>query len=470
MMLNLRTATAWDDIVKQVERAVRDTAPGEWIVGRGWHQEKWVQPTMPNVDGYPTHGALSAVSPNNPVLLIHASGHMSFANARAMERASVDASTKDPQGGQIVRDKAGNPIGIFRETAQALISRSRAASERQQTTEQRHERTLRAIELATQECVANGITSFQDAGSSLETIDVFKKLADEGKLKVRLWVMVRDSNERLARQLSRYRLIGYGNNFLTVRAIKRSIDGALGAHGAWLLAPYEDLPNSNGLNTATISSVTQTARIALSHDFQLCVHAIGDKANRETLNIFEEAFRVFPGDHAKRWRVEHAQHLHRDDIPRFAKLGVIASMQAIHCTSDAVYVVQRLGQRRAAEGAYVWRDLLDSGAMVINGTDAPVENLSPMECIYAAVTRKLPSGIAFFPAQRMTREEALKSYTVSAAYGAFEEDEKGSLEPGKLADIVVLSKDITTCPDREILQATVIHTIIGGALRYSSPP
>ena len=281
---------------------------------------------------------------------------------------------------------------------------------------------------------------------------------------VRLWVMVRDGNDRLERELEDYRMIGRGNHFLTVRAIKRSIDGALGPHGAWLLEPYEDLSNSTGLNTSTISSIIKTAEIAVQHDFQLCVHAIGDRANRETLNIFEQTFRTFPSDDSRRWRVEHAQHLHPADIPRFSLLGVIASMQGVHCTSDAVYVIQRLGQRRAAEGAYVWRDLLDAGAIVINGTDAPVENLSPIECFHATVTRKLSSGVSFFAEQRMTRKEALKSYTLDAAYAAFEEDVKGSLEPGKLADVTVLSKDILTCPESEILQAKVLGTIVGGTV------
>ena len=467
MMLDLRSAKTWKEITNQVEQASRSAPPGQWIMGRGWHQEKWVEPTLPNVDGYPVHTDVSAVSPHNPVLLTHASGHMCFANAKAMELAGVNVATRDPNGGQIVRDSMGNPTGVFRETAQALIKRAHVTSERTLSDEQRKLHTLEAIKLATQECLENGVTSFHDAGSSFETIDTFKKLAAANELKVRLWVMVRESNGRLAQRLPYYRLIGHANNFLTVRAIKRSIDGALGPHGAWLLAPYEDLDSSTGLNTTTLESIIKTAEIAVQHDFQLCVHAIGDRANRETLNIFADTFRAFPGD-TRRWRVEHAQHLHPDDIPRFAKLGVIASMQGIHCTSDAVYVVQRLGQRRAAEGAYVWRDLLDSDAIVINGTDAPVEDLSPIDCFYATVTRRLPSGVTFFPEQRMTRAEALRSYTLAAAYGAFEEDLKGSLEAGKLADIVVLSKDIMTCPENEIRQATVVHTIVGGKVLFST--
>jgi len=203
------------------------------------------------------------------------------------------------------------------------------------------------------------------------------------------------------------------------------------------------------------------------HNYQLCVHAIGDRANRETLNIFEEAFKSSPTPEGRRWRVEHAQHLHPDDIPRFAKLGVIASMQGVHCTSDAVYVVRRLGERRAGQGAYVWRSLLDSGAVVTNGTDVPVEDVDPLASYYASVTRKLPSGAVFFREQRMTREEALRSYTRDCAYAAFEEDIKGTITPGKLADMVVLSKDILTCPEDDILKAKVVHTIVGGKVLYT---
>src|SRR5262245_54467914 len=442
-------------------------AAGEWIVGRGWHQEKWDRKPDGHVDGYPPHTALSKVSPQNPVILTHASGHMSFANAEAMRLAGVTGATPAPRGGEIVKDKDGNPIGVFRETAQSLIGRGQSAAQRNQTPEQRRKNLLRAIELAGEECLSKGVTSFQDAGSPFETIDVFKELAGEDKLKVRLWVMVRDDNARMARQLASTRVVSHGNNHLTVRAIKRSIDGALGPHGAWLLEPYEDMPSSAGLNTSSVESVKETARLALANNDQLCVHAIGDRANRETLNIFEEAFKSSPSAESRRWRVEHAQHLHPNDIPRFAKLGVIASMQGIHCTSDAVYVVRRLGERRAGQGAYVWRSLLDSGAVVTNGTDVPVEDVDPLASYYASVTRKLPSGAVFFREQRMTREEALRSYTRDCAYAAFEEEIKGTITPGKLADLVVLSKDILTCPEDDILKAKVVHTIVGGRVLYS---
>jgi hypothetical protein len=248
------------------------------------------------------------------------------------------------------------------------------------------------------------------------------------------------------------------------------MDGALGSRGAWLLAPYADLPGSTGLNTETVASVEATARLATAQGFQLCVHAIGDRANREVLDLFERAFAADPGTHDRRWRVEHAQHLSLQDIPRFAGLGVIASMQGVHASSDAAFVVDRLGEQRAREGAYAWRSLLDAGATVTNGTDTPVEDIDPIRSFYAAVTRQPHDGPAFFPAQRMSREEALRSYTWNNAYAGFEEDLKGSLVPGKLADVSVLSRDILTIPEPEILGARVDYTIVGGKLVFSASP
>jgi predicted amidohydrolase YtcJ len=466
MVLNFMEVKNWGKVVEMTKEAVKKAKPGEWILGRGWHQEKWDKTPEPNVDGLPYHHTLSKVSPDNPVLFSHASGHASFANAKAMELAGITKDTQDPPGGEIVKDSEGNPIGAFRETAQQLLRRASSHYLESRTPEEIGAEQIRGIELAVQECLSNGVTSFHDAGSSFETIDLFKKFAEEGKLGIRLWVMIRDSNERLKERLPEYKIIGMGNNHLTVRAIKRSLDGALGPHGAWLLKPYEDLPSSAGLNTSTVESVKETARLAIENDFQLCVHAIGDRANQETLDIFEEAFKAHPSKKDLRWRDEHSQHLHPDDIPRFGQLGVIASMQGIHCTSDAPYVLKRLGKKRAEEGAYVWQKLMKSGAIICNGTDVPVEYIDPIACFYATVTRKLKDGTIFYPDQRMSREEALRSYTLNCAYAAFQEDILGSLSPGKLADITVLSKDIMTVPDDEILNAEVVYTIVGGKVLY----
>ncbi len=466
MSLNLMHVKNWDEVVQMVAEAVKRAKPGEWIVGRGWHQEKWDRTPEPNVEGFPTHESLSKVSPDNPVLLTHASGHATFANAKAMALAGVTSRTPNPPGGEILKDRRGNPIGVFRETASGLVRRAQAAAREQMTPEEREAEARRGVELADQEVLSKGVTTFQDAGSGFETIDLFKRMVDAGRLGVRLWVMVRASNDQLRQNLDRYKLIGYGNHHLTVRAIKVTSDGALGSRGAWLLTPYSDLPTSTGLNTTPIESIRETAAIAIEKGFQLCIHAIGDRANREVLNVYEDTFKAHPDKKDLRWRIEHAQHINAADIPRFGRLGVIAAMQGIHCTSDAPYVIARLGPERAEEGAYVWQKLMKTGAVVTNGTDAPVEDVDPIASYYASVTRKLQNGSVFYPDQRMSRMEALRSYTLNGAYAGFEEQIKGSLTPGKLADVTVLSKDILTIPEDEIPTARVVYTIVGGKVVY----
>lgn len=466
MILDLTKARTWNEIVEMVGKAARSAGAGNWILGRGWHQEKWDRPPEPNVEGFPTHASLSAASPKNPVLLTHASGHAGFANALALERGGIGRSTPNPSGGEILRDASGKATGLLRETAQGLVRRALSEDQGRRSPAEREAEERRAIEIAVRECLSKGITSFQDAGSSFETIDRLKKIADEGALGLRLWVMIRASNDQLERKLAHSRLIGHAGGYLTVRALKHSIDGALGPRGAWLLEPYSDLPNSAGLNTTPVSTIERTAALALQHGFQLCVHAIGDRANRETLDLFERAFRSRTGSEDPRWRIEHAQHLHPADIPRFAKLQVIASMQGIHCTSDAVFVRQRLGEKRAREGAYVWQSLIRSGAVVINGTDVPVEDVDPIASYYASVSRRLANGTRFFPEQSMTRIQALRSYTLDAAYAAFEEQAKGSLKAGKLADITILSSDILRIPEEQIPSTKVDFTIVGGRVMY----
>jgi predicted amidohydrolase YtcJ len=465
MRLNFMKVKNFDEIIAMVQEAAEKAKPGEWILGRGWHQEKWDEIPDLNVDGIPLHHDLSRVAPNNPVWLDHASGHSAMANAKAMELAGITKDTPNPPGGEIVKDSKGNPIGYFRETAQDLIETVLRDYVHNRTTAQIEAENIKATELAIQECLQNGITSFHDAGSSFETIDFFKQLADQGRLKIRLYVMINEDNEQLEQRISDYKLIGYANHHITVRSVKRLIDGALGAHGAWLLEPYEDL-NSVGLNTCPIDVMKESARIAIEHDFQLCTHAIGDRGNRETLDIYEEAFKTQPQQNDFRWRIEHSQHLHPTDIPRFGDLGVIAAMQGIHCTSDGPWVYKRLGKQRAEEGAYVWQKLMATGAVVTNGTDCPVEDINPIVCYHATVTRKLKDGSVFYPDQRMSRMEALKSYTINNAYAAFEEDIKGSLTPGKLADITVLSHDILTVPEDEILNTEVLYTIVAGNVEY----
>jgi predicted amidohydrolase YtcJ len=466
LQLNLMTAKSWDEIVAMVAEAVRKAKPGQWIYGRGWHQEKWTARPQPNVEGFPTHASLDKVSPDNPVFLVHASGHASFANARAMELSGIRRPTESPRGGEILRDATGDATGLLRETASGLIKRG--AGEPAPTPDEVRARERRVLELAAEESLSKGITTFEDAGSSLATIDRMKQMVDEGKMDVRLWVMVRQPNAIIAPRLAQYRMIDYGNGHLTVRAIKKQIDGALGSRGAWLLEPYSDKPESSGLETTPIAEIEATARLAIENGYQLCVHAIGDRGNREVLDLFERTFKANPSTKDLRWRIEHAQHLSAQDIPRFGRLGVIASMQGVHCTSDAPYVIERLGAKRAQEGAYVWQKLMKSGATIANGTDAPVEDVDPIASYYASVSRKLKDGSVFYPDQRMTRMEALKSYTINGAYAAFEESNRGSLKPGKYADITVLSKDILKVPEDEIPAAKVVYTIVGGQVRYKS--
>jgi len=463
MELDLTTARSWDDIVAMVADAVRKAGPGEWIYGRGWHQEKWTARPQPNVEGFPTHASLDKVSPDNPVVLEHASGHASFVNAKAMAASGIRRSTESPAGGDVLRDSSGDATGLLRETAQRLVK------EPQLSLAERTAHLRKVLELANQEVLSKGITTFVDAGSPLEVVDGIRTAVDEGAVGVRMWVMIRQPNAAFATKLKQYRTIDHADGHFTVRALKKVMDGALGSRGAWMLEPYSDKPGWTGFNTTSLAEIREAARLAIANGYQLCVHAIGDRANRETLDIFEQAFKANPGSKDLRWRVEHAQHLDAQDIPRFGRLGVIASMQGIHCTSDAPYVITRLGAARAEEGAYVWQKLMKSGAVIANGTDAPVEDVNPIPNFYASVTRKTKDGTAFYPDQRMTRMEALKSYTIDGAYAAFEEANRGSLSVGKYADVTVLSKDIMTVPDDEIRSAKVVYTIVGGKVLYEAP-
>lgn len=467
-ILPLGEARNWAEIVQMVADAVKQAQPGSWILGRGWHQDKWQPRAEPNVDGYPFHDLLSEASPDNPVYLTHASGHAIIANDLAMKTAGITGKTTDPEGGTILHKPSGEPAGVFLENADMLIIKKYAEYLDQLSPAEKQILDERKLVLANQACLANGITTFQDAGATIKEVNVYKKMIDEEKIDVRLWVMLEDDNQTLRASIAQNKIIGYGNHQLTVRAIKRYMDGALGAHGAWLFEPYLDRPQSTGLNTTPIDELAEIAMIAEANDFQLCVHAIGDRGNRETLDIYEKVFQSGGAKKDRRWRIEHAQHLHPDDIPRFAELGVIAAMQTVHATSDGPWIPDRLGEERSRTGAYVWRDLIQSGAIIANGTDAPVERINPFENFYSAVTRRMANGEAFYANQALTREEALKSYTLMPAYAAFEEDIKGSITPGKLADLVVLSHDIMTIPEQQIPRAKVLYTFIGGKIVYQS--
>ncbi len=477
LQLNFLKSKSWESIVAKVAEAAKTAKPGEWIEGRGWHQEKWDSTPIRNVHGYPYHEDLTKVAPNNPVLLRHASGHALFANKKAMEMTGINIETPNPEGGAIIRGSDKKAIGVFEETAMELVLDTYQEYLDELSKEEIKNLWIKGIMLAQQECLKKGITSFQDAGtspgadflSSYEEIMTYKKLAEEGKMDLRIWAMLRQDSKFLEEHLDEFPFVDVGNGFMTCKAIKSELDGALGSYGAWLLEEYSDKPGFVGQNTTSIEEVTKVGELALKHDMQLCVHAIGDRGNHEVLNIMEKIFKKHPEKNDLRWRIEHAQHLHPEDISRFEELGVVAAMQGVHCTSDAPYVEKRLGEKRAKEGAYAWRSLLESGAVVANGTDAPVEDVSAIECFYASVTRKRADNqMEFFTEQKMTREEAIYSYTMANAFAAFQEDQKGSLTPGKYGDLVVLSNNLLTCSDEEILGTEVLMTIVGGAVKYQA--
>ena len=463
--LDLRGASSWDEVVGRVAAAAGKARPGAWILGRGWHQKDWAAAPEPNVEGFHLHASLSAASPSNPVLLSHASGHAVFANAAALRKAGIGRDTKPPAGGEILRDAAGEPTGLLRENAEVLVEKALDADLAKRTGAEVTADLDRRIDLAVEECLRKGVTSLHDAGVPLDVAARYRQRAEAGTLGIRVYAMLSASNEELAREGARVRVVGAGRNHLTVRAIKRLADGALGSRGAWLLAPYADAPGQSGLCTYPMKDLEKTAELAAANGWQLGVHAIGDRANREVLDVYERVLARYPGRDL-RFRIEHAQHLDPADAPRFAKLSVLAMMQGIHCPSDAPFVVARLGEARAREGAYAWRRLIDAGARIGNGTDAPVEDVDPIASLHASTTRQPKSGPPFFPEQRMTRREALRSYTVANAYAAFEEGIKGTLAPGKLADIVVLSRDLSTVPDVEIPGTEVLMTIVGGKVAF----
>ena len=467
--LELLDVTSYEQLTERVAEAVEEASPGEWILGRGWHQSKWDSISGTVVKGFQTHEMLSAVSPDNPVFLRHASGHAGFANAKAMEIAGVgllakeSLSKEDTHGGEIIRDEQGNPTGIFNETAMGLIGKHIPDAD--------VGKDRRAMELAIQECLENGITSFQDAGAGRNQIKLARDFLHEGKLSVRLWMMVSSRDTTLLNEwYARGPEIGLGDNFLTIRAIKIHADGALGSRGAWLLAEYADRSGHFGHETTPMQFVYEVAKKGLKHGFQVCTHAIGDRTNREVLDMYEKAFKENPeAARYARYRIEHAQHLHPADIPRFGELGVIPAMQAIHMSSDRPWAIDRLGEKRIIDGAYVWQKLLQSGAVIVNGTDVPVEPIDPIASFYASISRKTLKGEpeeGYEPDQKMTRAQALKSYTLDAAYGAFEENIKGSVEPGKVADFTVYSQDLMQVPESEVLKTRIDMTIVNGKIEY----
>lgn len=466
--IDLMYVQTYDELIEKVAEAAAKAEPGEWITGRGWHQDKWIKMPDNTVKGFQTHEELSAVTPNNPVYLAHASGHASFVNQKAMELAGItplgsENPRQEVEGGEVLRDELGNPTGVLVERASGLVSKLIPADT--------PERREKALELALKELAEKGITSFHDAGSGQDVIDLVEKFQNEGRLTSRMYIMLSSRQPDLLQEWYKKGPKIDPDHMVTVRSIKLNMDGALGPWGAWLLEDYEDKPGHRGHETMPMALVSEVSEKGLELGFQVCSHAIGDRTNREVLDRYETAFAKFPQVTDHRFRIEHAQHLHPDDISRFGEMGVIAAIQAIHLSSDRPWAIGRLGAKRIKDGAYVWQKLLQSGAVISNGTDAPVEPLDPIPSFYSSVTRKTlkmtPEG-GYEPDQKMTRAQALKSYTLDGAFAEFEETFKGSIEVGKAADFTVFDQNIMEIPENEILQTKVTMTVVGGKIVFKA--
>ena len=461
--LNFLLAKSWEEVVSNVATKVNETPKGVWIIGRGWHQEKWDSIPKQQMYNYPFHYSLSAVSPNNPVVLYHASGHALFANKKAMDIVGISKETPNPVGGEILRDSNGDAIGVFEERAMRMFQDKYDAYVASLDKEILDSIWYSAIVKAEDECLKKGITSFQDAGSTFDELDKYEKLANEGKMRVRLWAMLRESADKMVERAATYKKINVGgNHFFTCNAIKSEVDGALGAFGAWLIEPYSDKPGFKGQNTTDIYEVKKIADIAMKNDMQFCVHAIGDRANRVVLDIYEGLMAQQKEQKDLRWRIEHAQVVDPFDQKFFS--GMIPSIQPTHATSDMYWAEDRVGEERI-KTAYAYKKLLNERGMIAAGSDFPVEAINPLFGFYAAVSRKDQNNFpenGFQIENALTREEALKAMTIWAAYAGFEESYRGSLEKGKDADFVILEKDLMQADEKELFKIKVLQTHIAG--------
>ena len=453
--VNLVGTRSYDEVIARVAARAREVPAGTWILGRGWDQNDWGDTR------FPSHDRLSRAVPGHPVYLTRVDGHAALANAAAMTAAEVTAATADPDGGRIERGEGNAPSGVFVDRAMSLVGRAIPSPSR--------EETRAAVEAAIKEVNRWGLTGVHDAGVGRGTIDVYEEIAKAGRFDLRDYVMLANDDAVLDHYFRLGARSALYDGRLWLRAIKISADGALGSRGAALLEPYSDDPRNNGLILVPAGRVRQVAERALKGGFQVNVHAIGDRGNRVVLDEFEAALKAVPtADH--RFRIEHAQILHSDDIPRFAQLGVIPSMQASHQTSDMYWAGNRLGPTRLL-GAYAWRSLLNTGVIIPNGSDFPVEAVNPLISFHASVARQdandWPTG-GWFPEQRMTRDEALKSITIWPAFASFQEKDLGSLSPGKYADFVVLDQDIMRVPAELILDTRVLATYLGGRAVYEA--
>ena len=456
LQLNLKDVPNDKEAVERVKQRVATAKPGEWILGWGWDEGKWAA-------HYPDNRALSAVSPNNPVYLVGLHTFAAWANKRALALASIDKNTADPENGKILRDpQTGEPTGILLNHAQKLVESHIPPMTLPQVEQ--------AIELAARECARNGLTSVHEAKVTPIMVDAFRDLVRKNRMPLRVYAMLDGADQQMvATWLQRGPEIDPQHR-LTIRAFKLFADGALGSRGAALLEPYSDAPQTRGLMTTPEPAVYDLTRRALQRGFQVCTHAIGDRANRAVLDAYEQAMREVPTARDPRLRIEHAQVLAPQDIPRFAKLGIIASMQPTHCTSDKAWAEARLGPQRV-KGAYAWQSVLKTGAHLPLSSDFPGETLNPFYGIYAAITRQDPQGNppgGWYPEQRLTLAEALRGYTLEGAFAEFDEKDKGSIEAGKLADFTVIDLDPAKVPPKDILNTRVLKTIVGGQVVYDS--
>jgi predicted amidohydrolase YtcJ len=457
-IVDLVGSTSVEDVVARVVAKSGGKAPGQWISGRGWDQNRWGDTR------FPSHDKLTAALPNNPVILTRIDGHAVFANKKAMDLAGITSATRDPEGGQIIRDAAGNPTGVFVDNAMALVRRVVPPATRDEV--------KRAVLAAIAEGQKWGLTGVHDAGADETVLGVYEELGRTGQLNFRMYAMIsggRTESPALDRLIARGPQSALYDGTLWIRSIKLYSDGALGSRGAALLDPYSDDAKNNGLLVSDPKFIEAIAVKALKAGFQVNTHAIGDRGNRVTLDAYEAALKQVPvADH--RFRIEHAQILNYADVPRFAQLGVIPSMQASHQTSDMYWAGTRLGVHRLP-GAYAWRALLNTGVVIPNGSDFPVEYVNPLISFHAAISRQdandWPAG-GWYPEQAMTREEALKSMTIWPAYAGFQEKELGSLTPGKHADFTVLDQDIMRIPASLVLKTRVVSTWVGGKPVYEA--
>ncbi|HEX8430886.1 MAG TPA: amidohydrolase [Longimicrobium sp.] len=460
LAVELGNTTSLAEIERRVAAAAATAQPGEWILGRGWDQTRL--PASELANGWPTNAILNRAAPRNPVLLTRVDGHTAWANAEALRIAGVTRTTRAPAGGEVVRDpRTGEATGILKESAETLVARFVPAP-----TETQIRRGVRAaMDLAARV----GVTSVQTDASPAD-IQVYRALhaADSLTVRVYAWYPLTMAT------IESLRAVGvsapFGDEWVRLGMVKGYTDGTLGSRTAFMLEPFSDDAGTRGLAQYRVGELDSLVSAADAAGLQVILHAIGDAANRQALDAFERAARRNPA-RARRHRIEHAQVLDAQDIPRFRGLGVIASMQPTHATSDMRWAETRIGRARATEGAYAWRTLLNAGATVIFGTDFAVEPMNPMEGIYSAVTRQsreepgTPAG-GWLPEQRLSRAEAIRLYTAAPAYGEWEEGRKGTLRPGMLADFVVWSADLLTIPEAEILRAQPAMTVVGGRVVF----